>query len=234
MRLRGRKGIREDIEQQKDLIILNPSEHLNNWSDVFGNDNPIHIELGMGKGRFISHMSLSNPNINFMGIDMYDELVRKAAEKARAAHIPQNENLEIKNLKLILMNIENLENVFSQNEVERIYLNFSDPWPKKKHAPRRLTHQKFLEKYVHILNRSGEIHFKTDSSDLFEFSLNSFSDFGLQMKNITFNLHAEGTHHHSILTEYEMKFISQGMKIYRCEVMVGKHKEIPEVNHVHH
>lgn len=223
MRLRGRKGIRENIERQKNLVILNARDYRGKWQDVFGNGNPIHAELGMGKGRFISEMSRKHPELNFIGIDMYDELIRKSSEKARAAHELEEESEEsIPNLRLVLFNIEHIEEAFTAGELERIYLNFSDPWPKKKHARRRLTHHGFVEKYIQILNERGEIHLKTDSQSLFEFSLNSFSDMGLRMRNISLNLHAdEEASQHNVMTEYETKFSGQGMNIHRCEVVTG-------------
>lgn len=217
MRLRGRKGIREEIEIQKNLVILNSVEFKNQWYDVFGNPQPIHVELGMGKGRFISEMSLKNPQYNYIGIDMYDELIRKASEKARLIHSVEGDDAFIPNLRLVLLNIENIGEVFGQHEIDRIYLNFSDPWPKNRHASRRLTHFHFLEKYREVLKTRGQIHLKTDSRELFEFSLNSFSDFGFNLKNISFNLHAESAEEQPILTEYEMKFIAQNLPIYRCE-----------------
>lgn len=227
MRLRGRKGIREDIERQKELVVLNAKEYKGKWAELFGNNNPIHAELGMGKGRFISEMSKKYPNINFIGVDMYDELIRKASEKAKNAHeIKTDEESEstpsIPNLKLMLFNIEHIEEAFAEGELERVYLNFSDPWPKKKHARRRLTHPGFVEKYQQILNANGEIHLKTDSQSLFEFSLNSFADMGLRMRNISLNLHVDGIHPDHVMTEYETKFAGQGMNIHRCEVVIGE------------
>ncbi|MNI07943.1 tRNA (guanine-N(7)-)-methyltransferase [compost metagenome] len=223
MRLRGRKGIRENIEGQKSLVILNAKDYKGKWSEVFGNDNPIYAELGMGKGRFISEMSKKYPDINFIGIDMYDELIRKSSEKARTAHeLDQSSEEGIHNLRLVLYNIEQIEDAFAEGELERIFLNFSDPWPKKKHARRRLTHPGFLTKYVSILNKHGEIHLKTDSQSLFEFSLNSFADTGLRMRNISLNLHVDGIHPDHVMTEYETKFAGQGMNIHRCEVVVGE------------
>jgi tRNA (guanine-N7-)-methyltransferase len=221
MRLRGRKGIREEIERQQELIVLDPKDLKGRWSEVFGNGQPIHAELGMGKGRFISEMSLKHPDINFIGIDMYDELIRKSSEKARAAHGKEREVEAIANLRLLLFNIEHIEDAFADGELERIYLNFSDPWPKKKHARRRLTHHGFVEKYIQILNDKGEIHLKTDSQSLFEFSLNSFADMGLRMRNISLHLHAEGIHPDHVMTEYETKFADKGMNINRCEVVIG-------------
>ncbi|AIQ11828.1 tRNA (guanosine(46)-N7)-methyltransferase TrmB [Paenibacillus durus] len=220
MRLRGRKGIRESLEQQTDLVVLDPRKHKGQWSGLFGNDRPIYVEFGMGKGQFISRMSHKYPEINFIGVDMYDELIRRAAEKAR--NIWEPEGLETPpNLKLALANIEYAEEVFAEGELQRIYLNFSDPWPKTKHARRRLTHPRFLDKYRGLLDGLGEIHLKTDSRSLFEFSLNAFADFGLQMSNISLDLHAGGINEEHVMTEYETKFVGQGIQIHRCEAIVG-------------
>ncbi|MFD2610982.1 tRNA (guanosine(46)-N7)-methyltransferase TrmB [Paenibacillus gansuensis] len=222
MRLRGRKGIKEELEAQKDLCLLEPQEYKGGWREFFGNDKPIHAELGMGKGRFISHMSKRNPDVNYIGVDMYDELVRRASVKARALW-SEEEDMTPPNLALARFNIETIEDIFAEGELERIYLNFSDPWPKAKHARRRLTHANFVNKYKKVLNENGEIHFKTDSETLFEFSLNSFSEMRLQMKNISLNLHREGvTEDMHVMTEYETKFTKQGMPIFRCEVLIGQ------------
>ncbi|NMO96093.1 tRNA (guanosine(46)-N7)-methyltransferase TrmB [Paenibacillus lemnae] len=221
MRLRGRKGIRESLEQQEDMVVLDPRQYKGKWASLFGNDQPIHVEFGMGKGQFISQMSYGNQEINFIGVDMYDELIRRASEKGRIAWA--EEEVETPpNLKLALMNIENVEEVFEQGEIERIYLNFSDPWPKTKHGRRRLTHPRFLDMYKKILNDQGQIHFKTDSVSLFEFSLNSFADYGLQMTNISLDLHRDGVNEQFVMTEYESKFVGQGMNIHRCEVIIGE------------
>lgn len=219
MRLRGRKGIRESLERQEDLVILQPSQWKGRWSEYFGNSNPIHVELGMGKGKFISDLSFAHPDINYIGVDMYDELIRRASDKVRA--VREEHGAGLGNIALALMNIQTIEDVFAPGELERIYLNFSDPWPKKKHARRRLTHTGFVSKYKSILNNRGEIHFKTDSRSLFEFSLNSFANMGLRMRNISLDLHANGLREDLIPTEYELKFVSQGMPIYRCEVVIG-------------
>lgn len=219
MRLRGRKGIREALEAQPDLIVLDPAQYKGRWKELFGNDHPIHVELGMGKGRFISQLSSLNPQVNYIGVDMYDELIRRASEKAFLSREENGGTLA--NLKLALFNIEKIEHMFDENELERIYLNFSDPWPKKKHARRRLTHSGFVNKYMTILNENGEIHFKTDSRSLFEFSLNSFADMGLRMRNISLDLHAEGTRTDLVMTEYETKFHDKGVNIHRVEVVIG-------------
>ncbi|GAB6988317.1 tRNA (guanosine(46)-N7)-methyltransferase TrmB [Paenibacillus pini] len=221
MRLRGRKGIRESIEGQQGFVILDPRSYKGKWSTLFGNDNPIYVEFGMGKGQFISQMSVRNPNINFIGVDMYDELIRRASDKAHLAWAEQNGDTP-PNLRLALANIDYAEEVFETGEIERIFLNFSDPWPKSKHARRRLTHPRFLDKYRGLLNTNGEIHLKTDSQTLFEFSLNSFADYGLQMTNISLNLHREGVNEEHVMTEYETKFVGKGVNIHRCEAIVGE------------
>jgi tRNA (guanine-N7-)-methyltransferase len=221
MRLRGRKNIRESLEAQPDLVVLEPRALRGKWREFFGNDRPIHAELGMGKGRFISTMSTNHPEINYIGMDMYDELLRRGSEKARAAWREKGSD-RVPNLALVRGNVEYLEEMFAPGELERIYLNFSDPWPKKKHARRRLTHPRMLEKYKAVLNERGEIHFKTDSLTLFEYSLNSFSDCGIQMRNISLHLHREGLREDLVLTEYEEKFVGLGQPIYRLEALIGE------------
>ncbi|WP_219838650.1 tRNA (guanosine(46)-N7)-methyltransferase TrmB [Paenibacillus sp. R14(2021)] len=229
MRLRGRKGILESIEAQPELVVLDAAPYKGRWREFFGNDNPIYIELGMGKGRFISDMSVRNPHINFIGVDMYDELIRRASEKARAAWDEQGA-AQPPNLALLRANIEGIEDMFAPGEIQRIHLNFSDPWPKAKHARRRLTHPRFVAKYIEILNDLGEIHFKTDSQSLFEFSLNSFADMELHMRNIALHLHRDTLRDDLVLTEYEAKFVERGNNIHRVEVVIGEkaiaaHKE---------
>jgi tRNA (guanine-N7-)-methyltransferase len=175
----------------------------------------------MGKGRFISHMSKRNRQYNYIGVDMYDELVRRASVKARKLW-EDTEEQSPPNLALARFNIETIEQIFAEGELDRIYLNFSDPWPKARHARRRLTHSGFVHKYKNILNTQGEIHFKTDSESLFEFSLNEFSKLHLQMKNISLHLHRDGvSEEHHVMTEYETKFTLKGMPIYRLEVLIG-------------
>lgn len=221
MRLRGRKGIRESLEAQPELVVLDAAPHKGRWREFFGNDRPIYVELGMGKGRFISNMSVRNPEINFIGVDMYDELIRRASEKARTAWAEQGVGAP-PNLALLRANIEDIEEMFAPGEIDRIHLNFSDPWPKSKHARRRLTHPRFVAKYIDILNDTGEIHFKTDSQSLFEFSLNSFADMELHMRSISLHLHKDRLRDDLVLTEYEAKFVERGNNIYRVEVVIGE------------
>lgn len=220
MRLRGRKGIRETIERQHDLVVLNPAEWKGRWAERFGNDKPIYVELGMGKGKFISEMSLLHPEANFIGVDMYDELIRRASDKARTA-AGREDGGAPDNLALALFNIEHIADMFDEGELRRIYLNFSDPWPKKKHARRRLTHAGFVRQYIRLLDGLGEIHFKTDSRSLFEFSLNSFADMNIRLRSISLDLHKDGPAPDNVMTEYENKFYEQNMPIYRLEAVIG-------------
>jgi tRNA (guanine-N7-)-methyltransferase len=221
MRLRGRKNIRESLERQPELVVLEPQQWKGRWHEFFGNNHPIHLELGMGKGQFISRMSGNNPDINFIGIDIYDELLRRGSEKARAVWQEKGKN-RVPNLALVRGNVECLELMFEPGELARIYLNFSDPWPKSKHGRRRLTHPRFLIKYKQVLDDYGDLHFKTDSLTLFEFSLNGFSKTGLQMRNISLHLHREGIRDDLVMTEYETKFVGLGQPIYRLEAVIGE------------
>ena len=206
MRLRNIKGADKIIENSR-YIILNPEENKGKWKNVFNNNNPINIEIGMGKGDFIIGMAKNNPNINFIGIEMYDSVIVKAVQKL------ENEN--ITNLKLIRMDGTLIENVFDK-EVDLIYLNFSDPWPKKRNAKRRLTHEKFLRKYDNIFKDKKVIYMKTDNISLFEFSLESLSEYGYKLKNISLDLH-NSDFEGNVMTEYEKKFSDKGVKINRLE-----------------
>lgn len=206
MRLRNVKGANEIIERSK-YIILNPESKKGKFNELFNNDNPINIEIGMGKGDFIIGMAENNPDINFIGIEMYDSVIVKAIEKL--------ENKNIPNLRLIRMDARLIENVFDK-EINIIYLNFSDPWPKKRNAKRRLTHERFLNKYENIFKNEKVIYMKTDNTHLFEFSIESLSNYGYKLKNISLDLH-NSDFSGNIMTEYEKKFSSKGVKINRLE-----------------
>lgn len=228
MRLRRRKGTWDWLHGQRELVVLEPGNYKGTWSEYFGNTHPIHVELGMGKGQFVTEMSMKYPHVNFIGIDLYDELIRKAAEKAKQRWSQENPAEDDSdpgdgppNLAVVLLNIEKISEVFATDEVERFYLNFSDPWPKHRHARRRLTHPRFIEQYRSILNTNGELHLKTDSSSLFEYSLNVFADMHLDMRHISLDVHREGTPPDHVMTEYEQKFAAQGLAIHRCEVLLG-------------
>lgn len=206
MRLRNIKGADKIIENSN-YVVINPEEYKGKWNSVFNNSNQIHIEIGMGKGNFIIQMAKNNPNINFIGIEMYDSVIVKAIQKL------EKENLN--NIKLIRMDARLLEDVFDK-EINLIYLNFSDPWPKKRNAKRRLTHHRFLNIYENIFKDKKVIYMKTDNTALFEFSLQSLSEFGYILKNISLDLH-NSDYDENVLTEYEEKFSEKGIKINRLE-----------------
>lgn len=214
MRLRNKPWAREFIQQHPEMVIPNPEEYKGKWNELFGNDRPLHIEVGSGRGQFIVGMAQANPEINYIGIELFDKVIVKALQKALEAGSPPN-------LRLLRVNAEELEKIFQKNEVHRVYLNFSDPWPKKRHAKRRLTHEKFLKIYESILIDEGEIHFKTDNRGLFEYSLVSMSQYGMKLKDVSLDLHANEPED-NIRTEYEEKFSSLGQPIYRLEAQFIK------------
>ncbi|OEF99201.1 tRNA (guanosine(46)-N7)-methyltransferase TrmB [Vulcanibacillus modesticaldus] len=210
MRLRKRPWVKEEIMQYTSYTVVNPENHKGVWHKLFQNNNPIYVELGTGRGRFITSHAQNNPEINYIAIEQKQEVLVQAIRKAN--------HLELSNIKFILGNVNRILDFFGQGEISRIYLNFIDPWPKKRHAKRRLTHQRFLDMYKHILNDNGEIHFKTDNELLFEFSLNELSGQKFRLSNISLNLYRdEHNLAQHIQTEYEEKFINQGKPIYRLE-----------------
>ncbi len=210
MRFRRRAQVLEKIRDYDDLIQYNPEQYKGKWQEFFGNGNPIHVEFGTGKGQFIATMAKENPGINYIGVEVQVGVIFQAAKKARAK--------EVSNLILTVYDVAKIIDVFQKGEIERIYLNFSDPWPKKGHAKRRLTHTNFLNIYKQLLQPGREIHFKTDNEKLFEFSLNEFSANGFRLQNITLDLH-NSDFQGNVMTEYEEKFVNRGMKIYRCEAV---------------
>jgi tRNA (guanine-N7-)-methyltransferase len=213
MRLRNKPWAEDEILAHPKLVIPNPQELKGKWHTFFNNSNPIHIEVGTGKGRFVSEMAKAHPEINYIGVELQTSVIVVALEKVKEANVP--------NLCLLRQNVEDLLLFFEPGELERVYINFTDPWPKKRHDKRRLTHGLFLKKYQFLVGEGGEVHLKTDNEGLFEFSLNSFADFGCRLKRITFNLH-ESDFEGNIMTEYEEKFSSKGMKIFRCEAILPK------------
>ncbi|VGS34406.1 tRNA (guanine-N(7)-)-methyltransferase [Streptococcus pyogenes] len=208
MRVRKRKGAEEHLANNPHYVILNPEDAKGRWHDVFGNDRPIHIEVGSGKGGFITGMALKNPDINYIGIDIQLSVLSYALDKVLASEVP--------NVKLLRVDGSSLTNYFEDGEVDMMYLNFSDPWPKTKHEKRRLTYKDFLDTYKRILLEHGEIHFKTDNRGLFEYSLASFSQYGMTLRQIWLDLHASN-YEGNVMTEYEEKFSNKGQVIYRVE-----------------
>ena len=205
MRLRNVPGSREAIAESN-LAINEPQVLKGKWNEEFGNNNPIRIEIGMGKGRFITQLALENPDINYVGIEKYSSVLIRAIEKCQ--------DIEVPNLRFIRMEAEYICDVFNKEEVDRIYLNFSDPWPKARHAKRRLTSTEFLERYEKILAQGGRVEFKTDNTELFNFSLEQVKEAGWYLEKYTYDLHhQEEMNAGNIMTEYEEKFSLKGNPI---------------------
>ncbi len=203
MRLKHVKNAEERIKKGTYYIEL-PEEYKGTWNKIFKNNNPIHLEIGMGKGDFIIEKALSNPNINFIGLEKYDSVIVRAIEKSN--------ELELSNLKLIRIDARKIEEVFAK-EIDTIYLNFSDPWPKDRHAKRRLTSPNFLEKYDHIFKDIPHIIMKTDNDGLFNYSKESLINYGYTINEVSDDLYNSNYLDGNIQTEYEKKFVSKGIKI---------------------
>lgn len=207
MRLRNISGSREVIAAS-DCVIHEPQDRKGSWREVFGNDNPIRIEIGMGKGRFIMDLARMNPEINYVGIEKYSSVLLRGIQKLEADPLP--------NLYFIRMDAEEIAEVFGREEVDRIYLNFSDPWPKDRHAKRRLPSREFLHRYDEILKKDGVIEFKTDNEDLFRFALRELEPAGWRINRVTEDLHHdEEMMRGNVMTEYEERFSSMGNPIYK-------------------
>ncbi|MFG6337978.1 MAG: tRNA (guanosine(46)-N7)-methyltransferase TrmB [Lachnospiraceae bacterium] len=214
MRLRNVTGSREVIAAC-DYVIHNERECRGKWKEIFGNDHPIRIEIGMGKGRFIMDLARQNPDINYIGIEKYSSVLIRGIQKLEADPLP--------NLYFIRMEAEEITTVFAEGEVDRIYLNFSDPWPKDRHAKRRLPSREFLRRYDEILIPDGVIEFKTDNHDLFQFALEELEPAGWKILQMTEDLHhnakmMEG----NVMTEYEERFSSKGNPI--CKYVIAREK----------
>lgn len=207
MRLRNVTGSREMIAENE-YVIHEPKLLKGKWKEQFGNDNPIRLEIGMGKGRFLMTLAKENPDINYIGIEKYSTVLLRALQKMEIDPLP--------NICFIRMDAEEIEEVFEKGEIDRIYLNFSDPWPKDRHAKRRLPSRQFLARYDVILKADGVLEFKTDNKDLFTFAEEEIKETKWKIKEITYDLHndakmAEG----NVMTEYEEKFSSKGNPIYK-------------------
>lgn len=204
MRLRKKKNTPRRLEEYKDFFVSFPEEEMVSFPEIFGNDNPVHMEIGAGKGDFITTLARENPDINYLAFEKVADVIAIAATKAEG----------IKNLRFANVDAEIIDRIFPENSISRIYLNFSDPWPKERHRKKRLTHQSFLEKYQKLLNADGEIHFKTDNQKLFRFTLLETKEFGMKWELVTFDLHREHPEN-NIMTEYERRFSEQGYPIQK-------------------
>ncbi len=212
MRLRNVKGAR-DVISLSPLVVHEPEKAKGNWKVLFNNDHPLRIEIGMGKGKFLHELASKNPDINYVGIEKYSSVLFRALQKMETDPLP--------NLRFIRMDAEDIDQVFDREEVDRIYLNFSDPWPKDRHAKRRLTSREFLKRYDRFLKKDGVVEFKTDNRELFDFSLEELAFAGFKALQVTYDLHhdsemVEG----NIMTEYEERFSSMGNPI--CKYIVKR------------
>jgi tRNA (guanine-N7-)-methyltransferase len=208
MRLRNIAGSREVIADSR-FTVKDPEKKKGLWKkEIFGNDNELHIEIGMGKGRFLMDLATLNPNINYVGIEKYSSVLLRAIQK--------QEQLLLPNVIFIRMDAENITEVFAPSEVDKIYLNFSDPWPKDRHAKRRLPSREFLGRYDQILKQDGVVEFKTDNKDLFQFALDEVEPAGWNLDAVTYDLHHDAVMNEgNVMTEYEEKFSSLGNPIYK-------------------
>ena len=204
MRVWKRKGAEEHLANHPQYVILEPEAAKGKWHELFGNDNPIHIEVGSGKGAFITGMAEQNPDINYIGIDIQLSVLSYALDKVLASGA--------ENVKLLRVDGSALTNYFEDGEEEMMYLNFSDPWPKSRQEKRRLKYKTFLDTYKQILPEYGEMHFKTDNRGLFEYSLASFSQYGMVLNKVWLDLHASD-YEGNVMTEYERKLSEQARVI---------------------
>ena len=210
MRLRNIPGA-DDVIRRHPIAVKDSKEHKGKWHELFQNDNPIDIEIGMGKGQFILTLAKKNPQINYIGIERYSSVLLRALEK-----FDTEEFRELTNVRFICMDAMELPEVFATGEVNQIYLNFSDPWPKARHARRRLTSTVFFEQYDKVLAKDGVVEFKTDNRPLFEFSLEQVEEAGWKLLGHTFDLHHDvNMNVGNVMTEYEEKFSSQGNPIHK-------------------
>ena len=207
MRLRKVKNVEEKIKEFEGLIITEPENHKGKWNKLFGNDNPIHLEIGMGKGKFIIEKAKREPDVNFIGCELVQSIIYKAAKSVD----------NVPNLLMINYDALKLGEVFDKGEIAKIYLNFSDPWPKSRHEKRRLTSDSFLNVYREIKASDGVIEFKTDNRGLFEYSVMSLNNNGFEFLDISFDLHNDGREN-IVTTEYEDKFSARGNVIYFIKV----------------
>lgn len=207
MRLRNIPGADEAIADSPHCI-QEPMAEKGRWHLIFGNDHPVHIEIGMGKGQFIMQLAKDHPDINYIGIERYSSVLLRALQKMEIEPLP--------NIRFLCMDASIITEVFDKEEVAKIYLNFSDPWPKERHAKRRLTSRQFFERYDKILARNGVVEFKTDNDDLFAFSMEEVAEAGWTLDAHTFDLHHDPVlNEGNVMTEYEEKFSSLGHPIHK-------------------
>lgn len=206
MHLRKVKDVEEKIKEYSDVVVFNPLDYKGKWNELFGNNNPIYLEIGMGKGKFIRENAKRFPNINYIGCELSTSMCYKSAKDATG----------ITNLRILNYDAFKLEEVFSSGEISQIFLTFSDPWPKARHEKRRLTTNNVLTIYKKLLKKDGVIEFKTDNRELFEYSVIQFTNNNFEILELSLDLH--NSHEDVITTEYEDKFIAKGQVIYFIKV----------------
>ncbi len=215
MRLRNITGA-DEIIANSEFVIARPSEHKGHWKEYWHNENELHIEIGMGKGKFLMEMARLNSDINYLGIERYSSVLLRAVQKMEQAPLP--------NLRFLLMDARELTAVFAMGEVDRIYLNFSDPWPKDRHTKRRLPSRQFLQIFDQVLTEKGRLEFKTDNRPLFDFAMEEIDPAGWKLAASTYDLHQdEELSRGNVMTEYEEKFSALGHPI--CKYMIYRDKE---------
>ncbi|GGL42434.1 tRNA (guanosine(46)-N7)-methyltransferase TrmB [Sporolactobacillus putidus] len=212
MRVRHKPWAKGKLNRYSDIVIHSPKDYSGEWYDVFHREAPLNVEIGTGKGQFIVGMAKKHPDENFIGIELHESILVSALQKCLDA--------EAENVRLINADARGLTELFAEDEVDSIYLNFCDPWPKNRHEKRRLTYQTFLAQYEYVLKNQGIVYFKTDNRGLFEYSLESFSRYGFILQNISLDLH-QSQFPDNVMTEYEEKFSAKGQRIYRCEAVCG-------------
>ncbi len=205
MRLRNIPRAR-DVIQESAFVVQDPEAQQGKWSGIFGNDQPVHLEIGTGKGRFILELAMRNPDINYIGLEKFSSVLLRAVER--------QDELQLPNLRFIRGEAELIETYFGEGEIDRVYLNFSDPWPKKRNAKRRLPSREFLRRYYRILSPDGTVEFKTDNRELFDFGVEEIEEGGFELLAVTYDLHGDPSMNEgNIMTEYEEKFSAKGNKI---------------------
>ncbi len=213
MRLRHITGAEQRIAESIH-VVSEPETYRRRWPEVYGNSSPIHVEIGMGKGKFLMDLARQNPQINYLGVELYSSVLLKALQKQEEEQLP--------NVRFLCVDAMKLADILGPGEAAKIYLNFSDPWPKDRHAKRRLTSPQFLAVYDRILAADGTVEFKTDNRGLFEYSLESIPAAGWEILYFTFDLHHSEYAEGNVMTEYEEKFASEGKPI--CKLVATRRK----------
>ena len=209
MRVKKKKHGAERLEACGKIVIKDLRAEGNTSQQLFGNDNPIRIEIGCGKGDFIVDTAAKEPDVNFLALEKVSDVLMLAAEKVKKS--------ELSNIRVCCVDAKELAEIFPEGSIDRIYLNFSDPWPKSRHEKRRLTYRTFLEIYKKILKPDGAVYFKTDNRGLFDFSLEEFKEFGMRLEKLTFDLHNSEYMEGNVMTEYERRFSGMGVSINRVQ-----------------